>query len=74
MSSGRWQVPQKMLSVAGSIAVISSVVLGADAGVLGYGATGSPVTAAECQGGNAAHQPEGTSCLTRRKPLAPRTA
>jgi hypothetical protein len=41
MFSGRWQVLQKMLSVAGSIAVISAAVLGADVGVIGYGVTGS---------------------------------
>ena len=41
MFSGRWQALQKMLSVAGSIAVISSAVLGADAGVIVYGASGS---------------------------------
>ncbi len=41
MLSGRWQALQKMLSVAGSIAVISSAVLGADVGVIVYGAAGS---------------------------------
>ena len=41
MLSGRWQALQKMLSVAGSIAVISSAVLGADVGVIIYGVTGS---------------------------------
>jgi hypothetical protein len=37
MLSGRWQPLRKMLSVAGSIAVITSVVFGADLGVLLYG-------------------------------------
>jgi hypothetical protein len=37
MLAGRWQALQKMLSVAGSMAVISSVVLGADVGALAYG-------------------------------------
>ena len=41
MLSGRWQALQKMLSVAGSIAVISSAVLGADVGVIVDGVTGS---------------------------------
>ena len=41
MFSGRWQALQKMLSVAGSIAVISSAVLGADVGVIVYGVAGS---------------------------------
>jgi len=41
MFSGRWQAVQKMLSVAGSIAVISSAVLGADVGVVVYGVTDS---------------------------------
>jgi hypothetical protein len=41
MFGGRWQTLQKMLSVAGSMAVISSVVLGGDAGVLVYGFTDS---------------------------------
>jgi hypothetical protein len=49
MLSGRWQPLQKMLSVAGSIAVLSSVVLGADAGVIAYGATAS-LAAALCIG------------------------
>jgi hypothetical protein len=40
MIGGRWRVLQKMLSVAGSMAVISSVVLGADAGVVVYGLSG----------------------------------
>jgi hypothetical protein len=38
MLSPRWQPFQKMLSVAGSVAVITSVVLGGDAGVIVYGA------------------------------------
>jgi hypothetical protein len=37
MLSGRWRPLRKMLSVAGSIAVITSVVFGADIGVLLYG-------------------------------------
>ena len=37
MLSPRWQPFQKMLSVAGSVAVITSVVLGGDAGVITYG-------------------------------------
>jgi hypothetical protein len=37
MLSPRWQPFQKMLSVAGSVAVITSVVLGGDAGVIVYG-------------------------------------
>jgi hypothetical protein len=37
MLNGRWEPLRKMLSVAGSIAVITSVVLGADVGVLLYG-------------------------------------
>jgi hypothetical protein len=37
MLSPRWQPFQKMLSVAGSVAVIASVVLGGDAGVIVYG-------------------------------------
>jgi hypothetical protein len=37
MLSARWQPFQKMLSVAGSVAVITSVVLGGDAGVIAYG-------------------------------------
>jgi hypothetical protein len=41
MFSSRWQALQKMLSVAGSMAVISSCVLGADIGVLVYGSMGS---------------------------------
>ena len=49
MLSGRWQPLQKMLSVAGSIAVLSSAVLGADAGVITYGATAS-LAAALCIG------------------------
>jgi hypothetical protein len=36
MLAGRWQALQKMLSVAGSMAVIS-IVLGADVGALAYG-------------------------------------
>jgi hypothetical protein len=41
MFDGRWQAVQKMLSVAGSMAVITSVVLGADVGTIAYGATAS---------------------------------
>ena len=41
MFAGRWQALQKMLSVAGSMAVISSVVLGADAGAVAYGLSAS---------------------------------
>jgi hypothetical protein len=37
MLTGRWAPLRKMLSVAGSLAVITSVVLGADIGVLVYG-------------------------------------
>jgi uncharacterized protein YcfJ len=37
MLSGRWRPFRKMLSVAGSVAVISSVLFGADIGVLIYG-------------------------------------
>jgi len=37
MLSPRWQPFQKMLSVAGSVAVITSVVLSGDAGVITYG-------------------------------------
>ncbi len=37
MLSPRWQPFQKMLSVAGSVAVITSVVLGGDAGVIVFG-------------------------------------
>jgi hypothetical protein len=39
MFKGRWEPLRKMLSVAGSIAVITSVVLGADVGVLLYGSS-----------------------------------
>ena len=45
MFAGRWQALQKMLSVAGSMAVISSVVLGADAGVVAYGLSASLLAA-----------------------------
>ena len=41
MLGRRWQPLQKMLSVAGSIAVITSVVLGGDAGVIVYGCRAS---------------------------------
>jgi hypothetical protein len=41
MFAGRWQALQKMLSVAGSMAVISSAVLGADIGAVAYGLTAS---------------------------------
>ena len=37
MLSPRWQPFQKMLSVAGSVAVITSVVVGGDAGVIVFG-------------------------------------
>jgi hypothetical protein len=37
MLTGRWQPLQKMLSVAGSVAVLTSVLFGADVGVLLYG-------------------------------------
>jgi hypothetical protein len=37
MLTGRWRPFRKMLSVAGSVAVITSVVFGADIGVLLYG-------------------------------------
>ena len=37
MFSGHWQALQKMLSVAGTMAVITSVVLGGDVGVIVYG-------------------------------------
>ena len=37
MFSPRWQPFQKMLSVAGSVAVITSVVVGGDAGVIAFG-------------------------------------
>lgn len=43
--AGRWGALQKMLSVAGIIAVISSVVLGADVGAVAYG-LGAPFLAA----------------------------
>jgi hypothetical protein len=45
MLVGRWQALQKMLSVAGSMAVISSVVLGADVGALAYGLSSSLLAA-----------------------------
>jgi len=45
MLAGRGQALQKMLSVAGSMAVISSVVLGADVGVVAYGLSGSLLVA-----------------------------
>lgn len=41
MFAGRWQALQKMLSVAGSMAVISSAVLGADVGAVTYGLSAS---------------------------------
>jgi hypothetical protein len=41
MLSARWQPFQKMLSVAGSVAVITSVVLGGDVGVVVAGVTHS---------------------------------
>jgi hypothetical protein len=37
MLRGRWYPLQKMLSIAGSVAVLASVVLGADCGVIAYG-------------------------------------
>ena len=45
MFGRRWQPLQKMLSVAGSIAVITSVVLGGDVGVIVYGCRASLTTA-----------------------------
>jgi hypothetical protein len=45
MLSSRWQPLQKMLSVAGSIAVITSVVLGGDVGAIVYGCRASLVAA-----------------------------
>jgi hypothetical protein len=45
MFTSRWQALQKMLSVAGSMAVISSVVLGADVGVVIYGVSASLLAA-----------------------------
>ncbi|HEY6491675.1 MAG TPA: hypothetical protein VIZ43_00235 [Trebonia sp.] len=45
MFAGRWQALQKMLSVAGSIGVISSVVLGADVGAVAYGVSASLLAA-----------------------------
>jgi hypothetical protein len=45
MFTSRWQALQKMLSVAGSIAVISSVVLGADVGAVVYGVSASLLAA-----------------------------
>ena len=44
MLRGRWQPFQKMLSVAGSVGVLASVVFGADIGVLAYG-VGAPLYA-----------------------------
>ncbi|HEY2241599.1 MAG TPA: hypothetical protein VGI21_22540 [Streptosporangiaceae bacterium] len=41
MLSARWQPFQKMLSVAGSVAVITSVILGGDVGVIVSGVTHS---------------------------------
>ena len=41
MLSARWQPFQKMLSVAGSVAVITTVVLGGDVGVIVYGVSHS---------------------------------
>ena len=41
MFAGRWRALQKMLSVAGSMAVISSAVLGADVGAVVYGISAS---------------------------------
>jgi hypothetical protein len=37
MLSGRWQPFQKMLSIAGSVGVLASVIFGSDLGVLAYG-------------------------------------
>jgi hypothetical protein len=45
MLSSRWQPFQKMLSVAGSVGVLTGVVFGADIGVLAYG-VGAPLYAA----------------------------
>jgi hypothetical protein len=36
MLAGRWRPLQKMLSVAGSIAVLASVIFGSDVGVVTY--------------------------------------
>jgi hypothetical protein len=41
MLGRRWQPLQKMLSVAGSIALITSVLLGGDVGVIAYGCRAS---------------------------------
>ena len=41
MLPGRWRPLQKMLSVAGSIAVLTSVIFGSDVGVVIYGVTRS---------------------------------
>jgi len=41
MLSARWQPLQKMLSVAGSVAVITSVVSGGDVGVIAFGVSHS---------------------------------
>jgi hypothetical protein len=41
MLGRRWQPLQKMLSVAGSIAVITSVLLGGDVGIVVYGCRAS---------------------------------
>jgi hypothetical protein len=41
MLPGRWRPLQKMLSVAGSIAVLTSVIFGSDVGVVTYGLAGS---------------------------------
>jgi hypothetical protein len=46
MLGRRWQPLQKMLSVAGSIALITSVLLGGDVGVIAYGCRASLFTAA----------------------------
>lgn len=53
MLADRWQPFQKMLSVAGSVGVLTSVVLGADLGVLVYGVGASlylSVGAGACTG------------------------
>jgi hypothetical protein len=53
MLGRRWQPLQRMLSVAGSIAVITSVAFGADVGVVVYGCRG-PLSAAVLAGTAAA--------------------
>jgi hypothetical protein len=45
MLAGRWRPLQKMLSVAGSMAVLTSLIFGCDVGVVTYGITHSLSTA-----------------------------